>query len=85
MGMDVHLDRIDRCLAMPPGTSSSARLVVISVAVVVTSISNGCASLRNRNPIDEEVIIARQLSQQGVDARQDGDWTLAEDRFSVCD
>ena len=53
-----------------------------SLLVLLFAIgSSGCATLRNRNPIDEEVIIARQLSQQGVDARQDGDWTLAEERF----
>ncbi len=51
------------------------------LVLLVSVIAPGCATLRNRNPIDEEVIIARQLSQQGVDARQDGDWTLAEERF----
>ena len=65
------------------GLSSKDRFArCVSVLVLLLAIGpTGCATLRNRNPIDEEVIIARQLSQQGVDARQDGDWTLAEERF----
>ena len=41
----------------------------------------GCASLENRQPIDEDLVIARQLSQQGMDAMLSGNWVAAESRF----
>ena len=42
----------------------------------------GCASLRPRSPVERDVLLARQLSQQGLDALDRGQIKQAEDHFS---
>lgn len=62
----------------PPG-SGTALLVMLTV-YSVTGFA-GCACFR-REKVDSNVVSARQLSLQGIDALQRGQWEDAESRFA---
>ncbi|MCC7083832.1 MAG: tetratricopeptide repeat protein [Pirellulales bacterium] len=49
-----------------------------AVLITVSLALNGCKSFGGKGPVSEDVAQARQLSQQGLNAMQRGDWTSAE-------
>ncbi len=53
-----------------------ALLTLFVIAAV--SLLGGCRSLGKKSPVSEDVAQARQLSQQGLNAMQRGDWASAE-------
>jgi tetratricopeptide (TPR) repeat protein len=79
MGMNRPISKLEP--AQHRFSSACCQRIALRISICALVLATGCATLRDRNPIDEDVIIARQLSQQGVDARQEGDWSAAEDRF----
>jgi tetratricopeptide (TPR) repeat protein len=58
---------------------ASVRWLLLCIVMVTT----GCVHFGRRGPVAQDVIIARQLSQQGLDALHDGDFQLAEERFAL--
>jgi tetratricopeptide (TPR) repeat protein len=54
----------------------------LAPACVVLLLACGCAHLPRRGPMAQDVIISRQLSQQGMDALHSGSLHQAEDRFT---
>lgn len=60
----------------PPGT-----LLLLLLTVCVVSGFAGCACFR-REKVDGNVVSARQLSLQGIDALQRGQWQDAENLFA---
>jgi tetratricopeptide (TPR) repeat protein len=48
------------------------------IAVAVALALGGCKTLSNQGPISQSVATARQLTQQGVNAMERGDWKRAE-------
>ncbi|MCP4191220.1 MAG: tetratricopeptide repeat protein [Planctomycetaceae bacterium] len=49
---------------------------------LILLLSVGCTSLRPRAPVERDVLLARQLSQQGLDALDRGQIEQAENHFS---
>ena len=49
-----------------------SRRPTILLAVALAGPLIGCAGLSRRGPVSEDVIVARQLSQQGLDAMHRG-------------
>jgi tetratricopeptide (TPR) repeat protein len=52
------------------------------LACLVLIWVSGCTHLPRRGPVAQDVIISRQLSQQGMDALHNGSYLQAEDRFT---
>ena len=56
-------------------------LLLLPLLLLLPVISTGCVSLR-RHPVAANVVRARQLSHQGIDAMQQGKWEEAEILFA---
>lgn len=54
----------------------------VARACVLLLVVCGCSHLPRRGPAAQDVIISRQLSQQGMDALHSGSLQQAEDRFA---
>jgi tetratricopeptide (TPR) repeat protein len=50
-----------------------------SLAILLVALATGCRSLQQHGPVPRSVANCRQLSQQGVNAMERGDWHRAED------
>jgi tetratricopeptide (TPR) repeat protein len=48
------------------------------VAMGLCALAGGCRSLANRGPVSQSVVDCRQLTQQGINAMERGDWKRAE-------
>ncbi len=75
------------CQDLPTAVTRSSRpslLCPIGVVVwaTVVTVGGGCSHLPRRGPVAQDVIIARQLSQQGLDALHKGSLGKAEERFT---
>jgi tetratricopeptide (TPR) repeat protein len=68
--------RLGVCSGLP------ARAVVVGLACLAT-VLGGCRIMRSRKTSDEGVAAARQLSLQGMDAQQRGQWERAETFFAT--
>src|ERR1051326_2825708 len=58
----------------------AAFAAALSCVVIITS---GCRALRGHKVSDENIAAARQLSLQGMDAQQRGQWDRAEILFAA--
>jgi tetratricopeptide (TPR) repeat protein len=56
--------------------------IIASLLVVAVSPTAGCRALRGQRISDESIAAARQLSLQGMDAQQRGQWDQAETLFA---
>ncbi len=52
------------------------------VAMGLCALAGGCRSLANRGPVSQSVANCRQLTQQGINAMERGDWKRAESLLS---
>ena len=52
------------------------------VALALCALAGGCRSLANRGPVSQSVANCRQLTQQGINAMERGDWKRAESLLS---
>jgi tetratricopeptide (TPR) repeat protein len=52
------------------------------VAMALCALGGGCRSLSNRGPVSQSVANCRQLTQQGINAMERGDWKRAESLLS---
>jgi tetratricopeptide (TPR) repeat protein len=52
------------------------------VPMVLCALAGGCRSLSNRGPVSQSVATCRQLTQQGINAMERGDWKRAESLLS---
>lgn len=77
----------DRTSKMPADDSLSFSFASLSVnplpprswlPVVLVCLMAGCASLRHRGPVPEEVAACRELARQGATAMEMGQWSQAE-------
>jgi len=65
---------------MPPitGNLPTGNLLCVLALVVAIAPLSGCRTLRNESPVSQTVVEGRQLTQQGVNAMDRGDWSRAE-------
>lgn len=64
-----------------PEIASRACSCLCAFAAVVL-LFNGCAGLKHRGPVADDVMRAREFSQYGMDALQHGRWQDAERNFA---